>query len=397
MSQPHYLEAELLGRLKADSNVFHFLEQGSLDGVWFWDLTDPEHEWLSPKFCEVFGYKPGEIPHTSTWWQDNIHPEDLEKALVAYDAHAADPEHPYDVTVRYRHKTGRTIWVRCRGLILRDDEGVPNRMLGTHTNVTEFMEKAEELRRSNADLKQFAYVASHDLQEPLRMIGNFTGLLMDALKTVMLHLPDERPDDLQKAVMTIDTSEKYVAGGVQQMGELIDDLLRFSRTGVELAHDLVPLQRIVRMGLRPLHLLMQEREVELNITGGDLPVWGDKGALQTLFQNLASNAIKFTKDRQPRLHVHAELSADGGDLLIQFKDNGIGIDEKYLSRIFDPFFRLHSRQTYPGTGIGLALCRKVVAAHKGSLSVEESTPEGTTFLIRLPSRDRVFYEALCSS
>ena len=121
----HYLKRELYQLVREDPSIFDFLQDGSLDGIWYWDLEDPEHEWISPRFWEVFGYDPQEKPHRADAWQDMIHPDDLEVALDNFHKHCADPLHPYDQIVRYRHKNGSTVWVRCRGTVLRDGEGKP--------------------------------------------------------------------------------------------------------------------------------------------------------------------------------------------------------------------------------------------------------------------------------
>lgn len=144
--EKHYLEQELEQRLKDEPDVFRFLQEGSLDGLWYWDLEKPEHEWLSPRFKAVFGYADHEIPNTPDWWQQNIHPDDLPTVLERFEAHAADPAVPFDQLVRYRHKDGSTVWVRCRGIAIRDASGKPIRMLGAHTDVTDLQRAKEELQ-----------------------------------------------------------------------------------------------------------------------------------------------------------------------------------------------------------------------------------------------------------
>ena len=144
----HYLKSELYGLIRTDSAIFEFLQSSSLDGIWFWDVTRPDEEWLSPRFKELFGYTDAEVPNTSAWWQENIHPDDLSVALENFEKHLADPDHPYDQLVRYAHKDGSTVWVRCRGLAIRDEAGRAIRMLGAHTDVTELMETRQRLEQS---------------------------------------------------------------------------------------------------------------------------------------------------------------------------------------------------------------------------------------------------------
>lgn len=150
VSQPeHYLERDLYERMRANTDIFEFLQQGSLDGVWFWDLEHPEHEWLSPQFWRMLGYAPETKKHLASEWHDIIHPDDLLTAIENLEKHCADSRHPYDQVVRYRHASGSTVWVRCRGIALRDEHGRPIRMLGTYTDLTALKETEQALRTSN--------------------------------------------------------------------------------------------------------------------------------------------------------------------------------------------------------------------------------------------------------
>lgn len=143
-----YLKTELYGLVGSNPAIFDFLQNGSLDGIWFWDVTSPAEEWMSPRFKEVFGYTDAEVTNSAAWWQENIHPDDLPTALAHFKKHLADPGHPYDQVVRYSHKNGSTVWVRCRGLAIRDESGKPLRMLGAHTDVTELMLARKRLEES---------------------------------------------------------------------------------------------------------------------------------------------------------------------------------------------------------------------------------------------------------
>ncbi|MEO0459417.1 MAG: ATP-binding protein [Myxococcota bacterium] len=148
MEEGHYLKNELYELIRTDSAIFEFLQRGSLDGLWYWDLEKPDHEWMSARFWETLGYDPAEREHLASEWQDLIHPEDLEAAGKSFERHCADPSHPYDLYVRYRHREGSTVWVRCRGMAIRDSDGRAVRMLGAHTDVTALKEaeqRAQEL------------------------------------------------------------------------------------------------------------------------------------------------------------------------------------------------------------------------------------------------------------
>ncbi len=160
----HYLKQELYTLVKNDSRIFEFLQAGSLDGIWYWDVEHPEEEWYSPRFKELFGYKDDEVPDTSDWWQKNIFLEDMEVAIDNFSKHCEDPLHPYDQVVRYRHKNGSTVWVRCRGLAVRDESGRPIRMLGAHTDVTALKQAQEKLEALNETLEKRVSERTRELE-----------------------------------------------------------------------------------------------------------------------------------------------------------------------------------------------------------------------------------------
>ena len=147
MSDPteHYLRKELYALIQSDRKTFEFLEHASLDGLWYWDLQDPEQEWMSATFWQTLGVDPAQKKHLASEWQDLIFQEDLALALDNFNKHLADPDHPYDQVVRYKHASGSTVWVRCRGMAIRDSEGTPIRMLGAHNDITQQMEMEQQL------------------------------------------------------------------------------------------------------------------------------------------------------------------------------------------------------------------------------------------------------------
>ena len=153
MKQEHYLKTELYQLLKSDSSVFEFIQKGSLDGIWYWDLQSPANEWMSPKFWELFGYDPSDKKHLSSQWQDIIFPQDLEKSIQNLNKHLKDPNHPYDQVVRYKHKNGSTVWVRCRGMAIRDTDGKALRMLGAHNDISHEKELEQKYLKKSKTLK----------------------------------------------------------------------------------------------------------------------------------------------------------------------------------------------------------------------------------------------------
>lgn len=634
----HYLRKELYERVRAGDDVFEWLKEGSLDGVWFWDLENPENEWMSPRLKEVFGYEDHEVPNTSAWWQENIFPDDLPGILDMFDRHVKYGE-PYDQVVRYRHKDGSTVWVRCRGLVLKDQSGRPVRMLGAHTDVTalklaeegrrlaleaanlgtwnwfiqsgeidwsdecyrlfgvptdemlnferflallhpedreqtstlvqqavesgepfsteyrvvwqdgsvhwlaamgtcwhdhdgtprrmegvvqgidarkhaerllrdseqrltqaqdiggigmfdwnirddeatcndryfelydfpkqtstpsqedwletihpadrdraleelsdaltsgavydsqyrtvcgdgsirwlhcrarvhtdkdgrpermigsvidntERERRVEKLRRSehmlarsNDELRQFAYVASHDLQEPLRMVTSYLQLLE---RRYAGQLDDEADEFIAFAV-----------DGAQRMKTLIDDLLSLSRvdtTGKPLRA--TDMEQVLDHVLDDLSVSIEE--IGARVTREELPaVSGDAGQLAQLLQNLIGNAIKYRDAQAPEIHIAAERVADAdgdvpdlcrqSDWVISVCDNGIGIEAGHEQDVFQIFRRLHTRDEFSGTGIGLSICKKIVERHGGQIWYEPNDRGGSTFRFTVGDAER---------
>lgn len=143
----NYLKNELYNLFINDVSIFEFIQSGSLDGIWYWDLENIESEWMSPKFWETLGYDPKEKKHQSSEWQDIIFQDDLKIASENFVKHCDDPNHPYDQIVRYKHKNGSTVWIMCRGLAIRDENGKAIRMLGAHTDITDLKEAEKEISR----------------------------------------------------------------------------------------------------------------------------------------------------------------------------------------------------------------------------------------------------------
>ena len=257
-----------------------------------------------------------------------------------------------------------------------DVDAMRVRILGelAHLNAAtaDLERQAAELARSNADLEQFAYVASHDLQEPLRKVSGFCQLLQKRYGGQL----DERADEYIR----------YAVDGAKRMQDLINDLLAFSRLGrTTAAFAPVDLQAVVDDVVRVLDDAIAGAGAE--VTVGDLPVvQGDRRLLGAAFQNLIGNALKFRSEDAPIVGVSASLdgSTDDGEWIVTVSDNGIGIDPDYGDQIFVIFKRLHGRTEYPGTGIGLALVKKIVEYHGGRVWLDPTPDTGSTFKLALP-------------
>jgi signal transduction histidine kinase len=230
-------------------------------------------------------------------------------------------------------------------------------------------DQARDLARSNAELEQFAYVASHDLQEPLRKVASFCQLLEQRYKGQL----DERADQYIE----------FAVDGAKRMQQLINDLLAFSRVGrVGDTPQPVDLGETARRALANLDATVVDSRAQVDI--GPLPtVRGESSLLTALFQNLISNALKFHGEDAPEIRIGAEH--DGTEWLFTCTDNGIGIDPEYAERVFVIFQRLHAKDEYAGTGIGLAMCRKIVEHHGGRIWLDPDAGSGTTFRFTLPA------------
>jgi PAS domain S-box-containing protein len=236
-------------------------------------------------------------------------------------------------------------------------------------------QRSLELARSNDELQQFAYIASHDLQEPLRAIAGFTELIERRYRG--------RLD--AKADRYID----FIINGTNQMQQVIQDLLAYSRVQTK-AHEfgLTDAHLAVEQALRNLQASIRDRHAVVTIEGRLPEIYADEIQVTQVFQNLIGNALKFqAPGATPRIRISAAL--EGDEWRFSVADNGIGIDERHIERIFMLFQRLHAKGEYEGTGIGLAICKRIVERHGGRIAVESIPGAGSTFIFSIPARNGV--------
>jgi PAS domain S-box-containing protein len=305
---------------------------------------------------------------------DRIHSEDRERVRQAMaSSFAPEGNGRFRVEFRVVWPDGRVNWHGALGRVYFEEgpagKRLPVRMTGVESDISERKGAEEALARANTELQQFAYVASHDLQEPLRAVAGFCQLLAEKYH--------EQIDAKGQEWLG------YVVGGAKHMQELVQGLLRLSRVETEgKAFVTTPAADIVAQALHNLDTLIQESGAE--IICGDLPsIHGDPWQLVTVFQNLIGNAIKFRSKEPPHIRVSAE--PHGMEWKFQVRDNGIGIDPKHFGRLFVIFQRLHRRDVYPGTGIGLVLCRRIVERHGGRIWLQSESGKGSTFFFALPA------------
>lgn len=372
----HYLATELNELAAADSMLWGFIQRASLDGVWFWDLTKPDQLYISPEYWHCLGIDPATRAHRPDEFIDVVFPEDLPNIMKNLEDHYADPNVPYEQIVRFRHASGSTVWVRCRGLAIRDAEGRAIRMLGAHNDITKVKEaeayalaQADLLAQAYNELKQLTYRISHDLTSPINTIEMLVSEIQE---------DDENPlneDQAQLCQMATKTTARAK--------QTLSDLLHYSRAIHGPAETRpIDLELITLEAIE--NLAAQINEADAQITVGDMAtVMGDENQLLSLIQNLISNAIKYrSPTRICTVSINCETDAPLAQLIVA--DNGQGMAKEHLERIFKPFERLQANDHIAGTGLGLAVCERIVRNHFGSICVDSHPGLGTKFSISLP-------------
>lgn len=358
---------------------YSYVSKATFHVIWDWDLILDEIEWNNVVYS-MFGCKKEEI-NEKNWWQNKLHDDDKDRVLQKLAEHIENRSYHWEDEYRFKCADGSYKYIFDRGFTIYDEHQQPLRMIGAMQDVTDLRanelqlielntsleKRANELAESNAELERFAYVASHDLQEPLRMVSSFLQLIEKKYK-----------DKLDQK------GHEYIAfavDGAERMKGLILDLLEYSRvnTSKEEKED-VDLSAL----LENLQLVYKSKLLETDgvIISDQLPVVrGSKTQLMQLFQNLVGNALKYKSDQPPVVKIRC--IEEGGFYKFEVEDNGIGIDARYFQKIFIIFQRLHNREQYTGTGIGLAICKKIVERHGGKIWLTSTVGKGSIFYFTL--------------
>ena len=346
----------------------------ALSSDWYWEQDEQFRLTLmSDRFVERTGIDPSPFIGRPRWEQPALNLTEADWARHKAQLERHEPF--FDFELEREGPDGNSIWLSVTGEPVFEDRKFRG-YRGVGTDITDrkraqavLRAAYDELARSNSELQQFAYVASHDLQEPLRMIGSYTQLLERRY--------GDRLDSDAREFMA------FIVDGATRMKQLIEDLLAYSRVGTR-GKELRPVQAGAALERALVNLRAAIEASGASVTHDALPgVIADDTQLTQLFQNLIGNAIKFRKKDEP-LRVHVGVKDAGRHWRFSVADNGIGIEPQYFERIFMVFQRLHTRDEYPGTGIGLAICKKVIDRHRGRIWVESAPGEGSRFIFTIP-------------
>ncbi len=339
---------------------------------------------VNHSLSEITGYAPRELEAMTL--EQVTHPDDLDTEQPLLERLLSGEIPNYQLEKRFVRGDGRTVWVMYNASTVHDSAGRLLYGIAQVQDITrrknsedrlasvaaELERRATELERSNSDLQEFAYVASHDLSEPLRMVSSYVQLLARRYGGQL----DSDADEFIE----------FAVDGVNRMQRLIDDLLAYSRAGTqEYRIGPVDCEALVRDTLAGMQTTVAESGASVIVS--DLPtVRGDEGQLRQLFQNLIGNGIKFRDEDPPRVEVSAEREDAEAAWRFSVADNGIGIDPRHADRIFTVFKRLHTREKYAGSGVGLSICKRIVERHQGRIWVEQSELGGSRFCFTIPDR-----------
>jgi PAS domain S-box-containing protein len=372
------LRKEVDIRVRESNERFEMVAEATNDAIWDWDIT-ANTLYFGEGYRKLFGMKPGTINADLNIWAQYIHPEDKARVQEKFSAiyNNAKLKHFHN-EYRFKRANGTYAYVVDHGTILRNKEGIPTRLIGAVQDITDrknyeeslkelnknLAKQAHELSVSNKELEQFAYVTSHDLQEPLRMVTSFMNLLQKKYG----------PQLDEKAHQYI----HYAIDGSKRMKQIILDLLEYSTVGkIHEEREVVNLNETLEEILILFRRKVEELDAKITVT--PLPkIMAHKAPMRQLFQNLINNALAYHHPER-KIKIQVKMKSKKSHWQFSIIDNGIGISPEYHEKIFIIFQRLHTTDFYKGTGMGLAICKKIVEQYGGKIWVESEEDKGSTF------------------
>jgi len=348
------------------------LLEGEAAGYWDWNI--PEHtEYMSPRFKAMFGYEDHEIENSPDAWQKLMHHDDLPSVLKLFNDHVKSRgKVPYDNEVRYWHKDGSIVWVLCRGRVVEwSKEGDPIRMMGVHVDITHLKKREDDIQSRADELRRFAFIAAHDLIQPVNTIENALAMLLE-------EMPETADPEENKAM-------EYLGGATTRLRARINGILDYARLQDEqLPPKSVDLSAVAAEAVVDLTSQIERSRAEIIVD--PLPsANGTPNLLLRLMQNLISNAVKYRSPDRPCQVLIETAQAPAGYVAFRVIDNGIGIDPKHRKKVLELFSRLHTEAEYEGSGLGLALCHRIVEQHGGTLLIEDGVDGGVAVRVTLPA------------
>jgi PAS domain S-box-containing protein len=337
-------------------------------GIWDWDLVKDITVW-DEKMYQLYDIEPGEYSSVSAAWESSLYPEDRNRVLELL-RRAINGEEEFDTEFRIISKDDSLRYIKGNAVVVRDQTGIPLRMIGTNGDITARKNAEQEILQLNKSLEQFANITAHDLQEPIRMVSGFLGLLDKKYRNSI----DEQGQ------MFIHRAKD----GADRMTILIRDLLEFSRSGNKnTKKEPVDLNYVLDLVYKDMGIVLEDTAASLLVPNSLPIVEGSQSALYRLFLNLVSNGLKFRKkDLPPEVKLDMKEFPDAWEFTV--RDNGIGVKETDKHKLFQAFQRLHKKEDYPGTGLGLVTCKKIVEIHGGRIWMNSEFGKGTEFHFTLP-------------